>query len=55
MFNESILYKSYNFRSEETTELLDLSRLASEGSKMLVILKSYKTIYKEYEGNPWIL
>lgn len=35
--------------SEETTELLDLSRLASEGSKMLVILKSYKTIYKEYE------
>nr|TKR68910.1 hypothetical protein D5086_0000308500 [Populus alba] len=38
-----------NFRSEETTELLDLSRLASEGSKILVILKSYKTIYKEYE------
>lgn len=36
-------------RSEETTELLDLSRLASEGSKILVILKSYKTIYKEYE------
>ncbi|KAG5234191.1 protein SIEVE ELEMENT OCCLUSION [Salix suchowensis] len=40
---------SLSGHEESTTELLDLSRLASEGSKVQVILRSYRTIYKEYE------
>ncbi|KAJ6418166.1 hypothetical protein OIU84_001537 [Salix udensis] len=40
---------SLSGHEESTTELLDLSRLASEGSKIQVILRSYRTIYKEYE------
>ncbi|KAF9671640.1 hypothetical protein SADUNF_Sadunf12G0068600 [Salix dunnii] len=40
---------SLSGHDESTTELLDLARLGSEGSKILVILRSYKTIYKEYE------
>lgn len=40
---------SLSGHEESTTELLDLSRLASEGSKVQVILRSYRMIYKEYE------
>ncbi|KAG5223627.1 protein SIEVE ELEMENT OCCLUSION [Salix suchowensis] len=42
---------SLSGHEESTTELLDLSRLASEGSKVQVILRSYRTIYKEYEDH----